>query len=142
MRPTDAIGLVSVIPHAWQDRHAELLPVALGQRRGTADPPHGMERRLDVSRPFSSGSTPIQIVGTPAATVTRSFTMRSAIAGAERSGPGITSVAPRRDRGVGETPRVGVEHRHDRAGSRRTRARRASRPSVAPIVCRNVERCE
>jgi hypothetical protein len=62
--------------------------------RGTAEPPHGMARRLDTSRPSSSGSTPIQMVGTPAATVTRSVSMRLAMAGPERSGPGITSVAP------------------------------------------------
>ena len=47
-----------------------------------------------MSRPFSSGSTPIQIVGTPAAMVTRSSSMSLAIAGGERSGPGITSLAP------------------------------------------------
>ena len=53
-----------------------------------------MARSDDVSRPASSGSTCIQIVGTPAATVTRSSTMRSAIAGPDRSGPGITRSAP------------------------------------------------
>ena len=64
--------------------------------------------------PSSSGSTPIQMVGTPAATVTCSSSIRSAIAGGERSGPGITSLAPQATAGVGEAPGVGVEHRHDR----------------------------
>ena len=53
-----------------------------------------MLRRLPVSRPCSSGRTPIQIVGTPAATVTRSDAMRSATAPGERSGPGMTNEAP------------------------------------------------
>ena len=33
-----------------------------------------------------------------------------------RSGPGITRSAPGADRGVGEAPGVGVEHRARRAG--------------------------
>ncbi|CAB4661053.1 unannotated protein [freshwater metagenome] len=53
-----------------------------------------MERNEDVSRPFNSGSTAIQIVGTPAATVTFSSTMRLAIAGPDKSGPGIIKSAP------------------------------------------------
>ena len=76
MWPTDATGLVSVMPHAWHDRQARpARGSASDSARGTAEPPHGMARRLDVSRPFSSGSTPIQMVGTPAATVTRSDSM-------------------------------------------------------------------
>ena len=47
-----------------------------------------------MSRPASSGSTPIQMVGTPAATVIRSDSMRSATAAGDRSGPGMTSDAP------------------------------------------------
>ena len=46
--------------------------------------------------------------------VTRSSTIRSAIAGPDRSGPGITRSAPVATAGVGEPPRVGVEHRHHR----------------------------
>ena len=44
--------------------------------------------------PSSSGSTPIQIVGTPAATVTFSLSISSASAAGVRSGPGITRLAP------------------------------------------------
>src|SRR5678816_4415746 len=62
--------------------------------RGTAEPPHGMSRNDDASFPSSSGRTPIQIVGTPAATVTRSSTISDAMAAADRSGPGITKLAP------------------------------------------------
>ena len=61
---------------------------------GTAEPPQGMARRLETSRPSRRGNTPIQIVGTPAATVTRSDSMRSTIASGERSGPGNTRFAP------------------------------------------------
>ena len=53
-----------------------------------------MARNDEVSRPFSSGSTPIQMVGTPAAIVTRSSSMSLASDGADRSGPGITRLAP------------------------------------------------
>src|SRR5437764_1054419 len=94
-----------------------------------------MARRLDVSFPFNSGRTPIQIVGTPAATVTRSFSMRLAIDGAERSGPGMTSFAPvataagRRgeeaDRLRGLIPGVGRLRRE------RPEVERAGRPGAA-----------
>jgi hypothetical protein len=53
-----------------------------------------MTRSAETSRPSSSGSTPIQIVGTPPATVTRSDSSRVASPRGERSGPGMTSVAP------------------------------------------------
>ena len=52
------------------------------------------------------------------------------------------ALAPARDRGVGEAPRVGVEHRHDRQDHVALAARRGCRRSCTPIVCRNVERCE
>ena len=61
---------------------------------GTADPPHGMARSDEMSRPSSSGSTPIQMVGTPAATVTCSVSISSASAGGVMRGPGSTSFAP------------------------------------------------
>jgi len=91
---TAAIGDVSVIPHAWRIGRPICSRYASLSARGTAAPPHGIARNALVSRPFSSGSTAIQIVGTPAATVTRSSTMRSAIALPDRSGPGITRPAP------------------------------------------------
>ena len=77
---TDTTGLVSVIPHACRIGRPSCSRYASDSACGTAEPPHGIARRCDVSRPFSSGSTCIQIVGTPAATVTRSSTTRSAIA--------------------------------------------------------------
>ena len=100
-----------------------------------------MTRRLDVSRPFSSGSTPIQIVGTPAATVTRSSTISSAMALPDRSGPGITSVAPEATAAwasphalawnIGTTGRITSDSRAPSESA-----------VIAPIVCRNVDRCE
>ena len=47
-----------------------------------------------MSRPSSAGRTPIQMVGTPAATVTRSLSISSASALGLRSGPGMTRSAP------------------------------------------------
>ena len=73
--------------------------------------------------------------------VTRSFTMRSAIALPERSGPGITNVAPHATAACASP--------HAFAWNIGTTGRITSdslAPSdpvvVAPIVCRNVERCE
>ena len=113
MWPTEATGLVSVMPQACMIGMPTFARKPSDSVFGTADPPHGMARKLDVSRPSSSGSTPIQMVGTPAATVTFWSSMSFAIAGGDRSGPGITSDAPRRDGRVRESPRVGVEHRDD-----------------------------
>ena len=53
-----------------------------------------MARRLETSRPSSSGSTPIQMVGTPAARVTRSDSMSAARPFGDRSGPGMIRSAP------------------------------------------------
>ena len=90
----DAMGLVSVIPHACKIGRPVCSRYASLKAFGTAEPPQGMARNDEVSRPLSSGRTPIQIVGTPAATVTFSSTMSCAMALPERSGPGITNDAP------------------------------------------------
>ena len=75
--PTVAIGEVSVMPHAWVIGR----PIALRQPSdsdfGTAEPPQMIARSADRSRPSTIGSMPIQIVGTPAVTVTRSASSRS-----------------------------------------------------------------
>ena len=94
MVATEATGLVSVMPQACRMGS----PVASWYRSesafGTADPPHGIIRSAEVSRPSSSGSTPIQMVGTPAAIVTRSVSIISASAGGVIRGPGRTRSAP------------------------------------------------
>ena len=95
-----------------------------------------MARSDDVSRPFSSGSTPIQIVGTPAAIVTFSSSMRLASAGGDRSGPGITRLGARGHGGVGQAPGVGVEHRHDRQDAVALLHAEAARRPSCPSVCR------
>ena len=62
----------------------------------------GWPAGCEVSRPSSSGSTPIQMVGTPAASVTRSDSMSAARPTGDRSGPGMTGRRrrpPRRGRG-------------------------------------------
>ncbi len=51
-------------------------------------------RSEEMSRPASTGSKPIQTVGTPPVRVTRSVSIRSASAGGDRLAPGSTSVAP------------------------------------------------
>ena len=72
---TAAIGEVSVMPHACRIGRPISLRYDSLNAFGTAAPPHTIARSDDVSRPFNSGSTAIQIVGTPAPTVTFSFTM-------------------------------------------------------------------
>ena len=59
-------------------------------------------------------SIAIQTVGTPAVSVTRSSASRSSTLSASSFGPGSTSDGADQRRGVRDTPRVGVEHRHDR----------------------------
>ena len=108
---------------------------------GTAAPPHTIARNDDVSRPFSSGNTAIQIVGTPAPTVTFSFTMWSAIALPERSGPGITRFAPHVAAACVSpqafTWNIGT------TGSTVSLSRMPMESAtISAIVCRNVLRCE
>ena len=132
---TGATGDVSVMPHAWLIG----IPIARSNpptTRGTADPPHTTDRNADRSRPLSSGRTPIEIVGTPAAI---SAPLRSGWQWrAERSGPGIANEAPHATP-AGET-RVGVEHRHH--GGMRS-CSLAAKPSASRIdmVCNHEERC-
>ena len=85
---------------------------------------------------------PIQIVGTPAVTVTRSDSSSSSSAGGERSGPGMTSDAPAMNAGVRQPPGVRVEHRHDRQDACRTRAAPNTALRQAANECSQVERCE
>ena len=92
---------------------------------GTAEPPHGMTRSAERSRPFSSGSTPIQMVGTPAATVTRSVLDEVGDRRRREVGPGITRLAPARHAAwarphalawnIGTTGRITVALAHSEA---------------------------
>ena len=94
MLQTAASGLVSVIPQACSIGSPVASRKPSESAFGTAEPPQGIARRAETSLPSNSGKTPIQIVGTPAATVTFSVSMMSAREGALRSAPGITMVAP------------------------------------------------
>ena len=100
-----------------------------------------MARRDDTSRPANSGNTPIQMVGTPAASVTRSDSMRSASAGALRSGPGITRVAP-----VATPAWASPQALAWNMGTTGRITSRSLTPSVsdiiAPKVWSTIERCE
>ena len=128
------------MPHAWRIGTPICVRHASESARGTAEPPHTTDRRCEVSRPASSGSTPIQIVGTPAATVTRSASMSDAIASGARFGPGITRVAP--------LPTAACARPHAFAwnmgttGSTRSRSDTARLPAATtPKVCSTVDRC-
>ena len=98
MMATAAIGLVSVMPHACRigrpscSRYASTAPWAPRTRRT------GSTAGSTCRDPSSSGSTCIQIVGTPAATVTRSSTIRSATRRARQIGAGHD------EGGAGATP--------------------------------------
>jgi len=99
-----------------------------------------MARSDDVSRPASSGRTPIQMVGTPAARVTSSDSIISASLTGTMFGPGMTSLAP------DATPawaspqalawNIGTTGRTTSLSQTPTES-----ASIAPIVCRNVLRC-
>ena len=84
---TVAMGEVSVMPQACVIG----MPIASRQAsdsdRGTADPPQMIVRSADRSWSSSIGIMPIQIVGTPAATVTCSR-LHQADAGSSATGPG------------------------------------------------------
>ena len=66
------------------------------RERGIADPPTTRARIDEMSRglAFSSWYSPFQMLGTPAATVTRCDSITSARAAGCRCGPGITTSAP------------------------------------------------
>lgn len=99
-----AMGEVSVMPQAWNTGRPILARKPSLSTGGTAEPPQGIARSDDMSRPSISPNTPIQMVGTPAATVTRSSSIKVMRAPGDRSGPGMTSVAPVSDAGVGQAP--------------------------------------
>ncbi len=141
MRQTEAIGLVSVIPHACRIGIPIFSRNPSDRTLGTAEPPQGMARNEVTSRPSSSGSTPIQMVGTPAATVTRSDSIRPASVGAERSAPGMTRLAPQAT--------AAWARPHALAWNMGTTGRMVSlsiaprlSACMAPIVCNQVERWE
>ena len=112
--PTVATGLVSVMPQACMIGMPICSRYPSDSDRGTADPPQGWRAAREASRPSSSGSTPIQIVGTPAATVTFSLYDEVGQRLGRQVRAGHDSVAPVATAGVGEAPGVGVEHRDDR----------------------------
>jgi hypothetical protein len=108
---------------------------------GTAEPPQMIRSSDEKSRPSSSSRMPIQIVGTPAATVTLSPSIRSAIARGERSAPGITKSAP------AITPACPRPHAFAwNIGTTGRITSCSSMPSVPASIalseCRTVERCE
>ena len=88
----EATGDVSVIPQPWQIFSPCRSSKAAIIARGTAEPPTSIAFIAERSqRPGSASSRariPIQIVGTPAAHVTRSCAMFSSRLSGSRFGPG------------------------------------------------------
>ena len=136
---TAAIGLVSVMPQACKMGRPVCSRYPSLNALGTAEPPHGIARNAEVSLPFNSGNTAIQIVGTPAATVTFSSTIKLAIALPERSGPGITKLAP--DATAACARPHALAWNIGTTGKMMSLSRAPSESAViAPNVCKYVER--
>ena len=87
-------GLVSVMPQACRIGRPSFSLYASDSAFGTAEPPHRTTRSADRSRPSSSGSMPIQMVGTPPVMVTRSSSSIATIL----PGPSAGRAAPARRR--------------------------------------------
>ena len=100
-----------------------------------------MSRSEERSRPSSSGRTPIQIVGTPAASVTFSDSISSASAFGCMFGPGIASDAPAIT-AAWHSPHA-LAWNIGTTGMIVSRSETAAASAtIAPIECRTVERCE
>ena len=106
--------------HPPRVRDVEAVPLleALDHRprRGRAADDHRPQPREVPAAGFASRACriPIQIVGTPAVTVTSSCTNASSRLGGSRCGPGKTCFGADQRAREREAPRVRVEHRHDR----------------------------
>src|SRR5206468_9923171 len=93
------------------------------------------------SRPLSSDSTAVQIVGTPAANVTRSDSRRVAMARGERSAPGRTNVAPAKTAECANPQQLAWNIGTIGRMTSDSETPRVSTNTVA-IECSTVERCE
>ena len=106
----------------------------------TAEPPHRMSRSEDVSRSTSSSSAPIQIVGTPAASVTFSASISSAIAGGVICGPGNASALPAITAACARPQALAWNIGTTGITTSRSETATVS-TSIAPIECSTLERC-
>ena len=98
-----------------------------------------MSRSDEVSRSTSSSSAPIQIVGTPAASVTFSVSISSAIAGGVICGPGNASAAPAITAACARPQALAWNI--GTTGMTVSRSETATvSASIAPIECRTLER--
>ena len=113
-RFAEAIGLVSVIPQACRSGRPSCSRYASDSALGTAEPPHGITRRLDVSRPAELGQHlhPDRRHAGGERHPLLDDQVGQRLAG--EIGPGHHEIGTGGDRGVGEAPRVGVEHRDHR----------------------------
>ena len=90
-------GVISVMPQAWMVRTPwRSKPRIIASL--AADPPTAVRNRGSNDQRSASASSackiPFQIVGTPAANVTRSLSQRSSRLTGSRWGPGMTMRAP------------------------------------------------
>ena len=98
----------------------------LGHRRAAAQ---DRAQRRQVGRPVELRARPSRSSGTPAARVTRSASIRSAMLGRRQARAGDHQRGAGQRGRVGQAPGVGVEHRHDRQHESRSR-----RPSASAIM--------
>ena len=91
-----AIAVVSVMPQPWRTSTSYTSLNLAISALGMAEPPTPVRRMVLKRSPCCSTCwiRPIQIVGTPALTVTRSVSISSYRLAASRRGPGSTSLAP------------------------------------------------
>ncbi len=95
---TEPSGESSVMPQAWVIGSPIFARHASDSALGTAEPPQITMRSADRSCSSSSGTMPIQIVGTPAGDGDPlGLQQRDQALRADRSGPGMTSEAPARN---------------------------------------------
>ena len=136
-----AIGLVSVMPQAWVIGRPIFVRHASDSDFGTAEPPQSSSRRSGRSPSESSGSTPIQIVGTPAVTVTWWSRRMPAMALGVMFGPGMTSDEPANTAAYG-VPQA-LAWNIGTIGSRTSRSTSPATSAMSTAIeCSTVERCE
>ncbi len=111
------IGHISVMPQPWTIWRPWRSPNASSIARGGAAPPTVIDRIVERSQRSGAASSawrmPIQIVGTPALSVTLSCSNASRRLSGSRWGPGKHLLRADEAAGEREAPCVRVEHRND-----------------------------
>ena len=111
-----ASGLVSVMPQPWTSGTSHCARTCSMSAGGTADPPLITTRTLDVSTPVAAcraGAGRARSSGHAAKNVARSAADRIGQRRRREVGARHHHVGARQEARVRQSPRVGVEHRHD-----------------------------